>query len=76
MGTAPRGEPQSGVFVVDISGLNLSKGALQKMEKAINSTVDKQLGGLDLRVGSKGVIGKRPEWYGRWIYKAISPAQG
>lgn len=61
----------SGVFVVDLSGLNLPKGALQKMEKAINATVDTQLASLDLRVGSKGIIGKRPEWYGRWIYSNI-----
>lgn len=76
MAIAPRGAPQSGVFVVDISGLNLPKGALQEMEKAINATVDEQLAGLDLRVGKGGIIGKRPDWYGRWIYKAIGPAQG
>ena len=52
MGTAPKGAPQSGVFVVDISGLNLSKGALRDMEKAINTTVDRRLAGLDLRVGT------------------------
>jgi hypothetical protein len=55
---------QSGVFVVDLSGLNLSKSALQGMEKAINSTVQKQLATLDLRIGSGGIIGKRPECYG------------
>jgi len=75
MGTAPKGAPQSGVFVVDISGLNLSKGALRNMEKAINTTVDRQLAGLDLRVGTRGIIGKRPEWYGRWIYQNILASQ-
>jgi hypothetical protein len=71
MATKPAAAAQSGVFIVDISALNLSKGALQEMEKAINTTVDKQLAGLDLRVGSKGIVGKRPEWYGRWIYSNI-----
>jgi hypothetical protein len=75
MGTAPKGAPQSGVFVVDISGLNLSKGAPRDMEKAINTTVDRQLAGLDLRVGTRGIIGKRPEWYGRWIYQNILASQ-
>jgi hypothetical protein len=71
MATKPAAAAQSGVFIVDISALNLSKGALQEMEKAINTTVDKQLAGLDLRVGSKGIVGKRSEWYGRWIYSNI-----
>jgi hypothetical protein len=62
---------QSGVFVVDLSGLNLSKSALQGMEKAINSTVQKQLATLDLRIGSGGIIGKRPEWYGLWVIQNI-----
>ncbi len=63
---------RSGVFVVDISGLNLSKSALQKMEKAINVTVDRQLATIDLRVGSKGVLGKRLDWYGRKVYRNIA----
>ena len=45
------------------------------MEKAINTTVDRQLAGLDLRVGTRGIIGKRPEWYGRWIYQNILASQ-
>ncbi len=40
---------QSGVFVVDLSGLNLPKSALDSIERAINATVQKQVGSLDLR---------------------------
>ena len=70
-GHSTKSAPQSGVFVVDLSGLNLPKSALQEMEKAINATVDEQLAALDLRVGNGGIIGKRPEWYGLWDPKHI-----
>jgi hypothetical protein len=57
---------KSGVFVVDLSALNLSATALKKVERAINSTVQKEVGKIDLRAGG-GIRIKRPQWMGIWI---------
>ncbi len=53
----------SGVFVVDVSALNLPKSALAGLQKAINATVQKQIAGIDLRKYG-GVSPQRPNWYG------------
>jgi hypothetical protein len=66
MAAKPAAAAQSGVFVVDISGLNLPNSALGKIERAINGAVQTELGGLDLG-RSGGFIPKRPIWRGIWI---------
>lgn len=58
---------QSGVFVVDLTGLNLPKRALTDIEKAINATVQKQVGALDLGASGGVIFRPRPPWWGIWV---------
>ena len=65
----------SGVFVVDVSGLNLPARQLKAIEKAINATVQKQVAGIDLR-GVGTLIPRRPEWYGIVIRPRVPQLAG
>ena len=67
---AAKSPAKSGVFVVDLSALNLPSSTLKKIERAINTTVQKQIGSVDLRAGG-GISIKRPEWMGIWIMPKI-----
>jgi hypothetical protein len=70
----PDPEAQSGVFIVDLSGLNLSLRALKEIENEINKVVEKRVAGMV--PDKKNVVSPtRLEWLGK-VMRLRNPAAG